>query len=147
MVNGSWLEKGVDATADTVTTDTARCVWERNRSKFDAIAEHYAQHWHLHPPERTLLERQRGHWHESDMLDIGVGGGRTSFTFAAITRSYVGVDYSPRMIDISRRVIGEDERVRFEVCDARDLAASGMGRSMSCFTALTASTALGMTIA
>ena len=93
-----------------------------NRFAFEAIAERYAEHWHLHPPERVLLQRLRGRWQDTDMLDLGVGAGRTAFTFAAIARSYVGIDYSPRMIEISRRVIGEDDQVRFEVCDARDLS-------------------------
>ena len=33
------------------------------------------------------------------VLDLGVGAGRTSYTFAAIAGEYVGVDYAPTMIE------------------------------------------------
>jgi SAM-dependent methyltransferase len=56
------------------------------------------------------------------MLDLGVGAGRTAHTFAALTKSYVGIDYAARMIDLSREAVREDARVRFEVGDARDLS-------------------------
>ena len=56
------------------------------------------------------------------MLDLGVGTGRTAYTFAALTRSYVGIDFAPRMIELAREMVEEDERTAFEVGDARDLS-------------------------
>lgn len=88
---------------------------------WDRLSDAYATDHALTPPERLLLELFRGRWATVDMLDLGVGAGRTAYTFAAITRSYVGLDFSPRMIDHARRAIGEDERTRFLVHDARDL--------------------------
>jgi SAM-dependent methyltransferase len=58
-----------------------------------------------------------------DMLDIGVGAGRTGYTFAPLVRRYVGVDYSPRMIAASEALLGKDENVTLQVTDARDLSA------------------------
>ena len=55
------------------------------------------------------------------MLDIGVGNGRTAFTFAALCATYLGIDYAPAMVANSRREVGEDERVTFAHADARDL--------------------------
>jgi SAM-dependent methyltransferase len=55
------------------------------------------------------------------MLDLGVGAGRTAY-FAAVARSYVGLDYSPRMVARSRERIGESPEVRFLEGDARDLS-------------------------
>jgi SAM-dependent methyltransferase len=59
------------------------------------------------------------------MLDLGVGGGRTTHVFAAITRRYVGVDYSPKMIDFCRSQYSEGPHVRFVLGDASDLSFLG----------------------
>jgi SAM-dependent methyltransferase len=96
----------------------------QNRSTWDRVVHDYQQK-HLHPSERTLLERWRGRWHEVDMLDLGVGGGRTAHVFAAITRRYVGVDYSPKMIDFCRSQYREGPNVRFVAGDASDLSFLG----------------------
>jgi SAM-dependent methyltransferase len=90
---------------------------------WDRLADDYASRWALDPPERELLARLRSMWPHVDMLDLGVGAGRTAYTFAALTRSYVGVDISPMMVERARLAVGEDERTRFLVGDARDLSA------------------------
>lgn len=94
---------------------------EHNQEVYDQQAEFY-QRFDLMPPERLLLQRFRDSWPRMDMLDLGVGAGRTAYTFAALTRSYVGVDYSPRLIELAREHVGEDERTRFALGDARDLS-------------------------
>jgi ubiquinone/menaquinone biosynthesis C-methylase UbiE len=54
------------------------------------------------------------------MLDIGVGGGRTTVHFAKAVEEYWGVDYSEEMIAACRkRFEADSRRVRFAVCDAR----------------------------
>lgn len=63
---------------------------------------------------RDFDDRFRG-----DVLDIGVGGGRTVEPLSAIARSYVGVDYSQAMVDLARR---DHPGVRLETADARDLS-------------------------
>jgi SAM-dependent methyltransferase len=95
-----------------------------NRSTWERVVQDYRQK-HLHPSERTLLERWRGRWHEVDMLDLGVGGGRTADVFAAITRRYVGIDYSAKMIDFCRLQYPEGPQVRFVLGDASDLSFLG----------------------
>jgi SAM-dependent methyltransferase len=76
----------------------------------------------LKPPEQVLLRRLKGSWHQLSMLDVGVGAGRTSFTFAAVAGRYVGIDVSPMMIELTRSRIGDDERVSFRVADVCDLS-------------------------
>ena len=50
-------------------------------------------------------------WAEGDVLDIGVGGGRTTGLLADDARSYVGIDISPEMLDLARdRFPGHDLR-------------------------------------
>ena len=92
-----------------------------NEELFARDAHHYFQ-MDLTPPERVFLDRVGTRWGSLAMLDLGVGAGRTAFTFGAICRQYVGVDYVPRMIELSRERVGESERCRFEVGDARDLS-------------------------
>lgn len=73
-------------------------------------------------PERTVMSLLRERLHEFEMLDLGVGSGRTAYTFAALVRRYVGLDYSPRMIERARGLLGTDERVELITGDARDLS-------------------------
>ncbi len=76
----------------------------------------------LEPVELRVLERFHGRWDEVDMLDIGVGAGRTALTFAPIVRSYLGIDYSEKMVALSKEVVSENDHVEFRVMDARDLS-------------------------
>jgi ubiquinone/menaquinone biosynthesis C-methylase UbiE len=79
----------------------------------------------LDASELWLLQRLRARWHEVDMLDLGVGAGRTAFTFSAICRTYVGLDPLEEMLALCRARVGESERVRFVRGDARDLRGVG----------------------
>src|SRR5690606_12109488 len=56
------------------------------------------------------------------ILDIGVGGGRTTPYLLDVSRDYIGVDYAPKMIKKCR---AQYPSVTFEVCDARDLSHFG----------------------
>jgi ubiquinone/menaquinone biosynthesis C-methylase UbiE len=94
---------------------------DQNREIMDRNADRYLER-HLTPPERLLLKSLKSRWCRIDMLDLGMGAGRTAYTFAAVARSYVGVDYSPRMVALSRANIGESSDVRFLEGDARDLS-------------------------
>jgi SAM-dependent methyltransferase len=76
----------------------------------------------LMPAERAVLGRLAPRIPDLDMLDLGVGSGRTGWTFAPLVRRYVGVDYSPRMIDAARQRLGDDAGVELLVGDARDLS-------------------------
>ena len=50
---------------------------------------------HLQPPERqTILRIMRPRLSAMRMLDVGVGGGRTTVHFADLVQEYAGVDYS-----------------------------------------------------
>ncbi len=79
----------------------------------------YARPDGLQKPEQTLLAQLGSSLRTMDMLDIGVGGGRTSRHFAPLARSYLGIDYSAAMIE---RCKLEFPSFRFAVADARHLA-------------------------
>ena len=97
---------------------------DANQAVFDRDAEIYTD-LSLTPPERKVLAEMRERLNEVEMLDLGVGAGRTGYTFAALVRRYVGLDYSPRMIERARQLLGEDDRVELVVGDARDLSSVG----------------------
>jgi len=57
--------------------------------------------------------------HETRVLEVGSGGGRWGFFFADKVGAYVGLDLSPKMVDIAEaeRVRRNLPNVRFECCD------------------------------
>ena len=60
------------------------------------------------------------------MLDLGIGGGRTTKHFVGRVREYVGVDYAPEMINVCRDRFPEWARAgAFKVCDARAMPILG----------------------
>lgn len=82
------------------------------------FVEYYARAEGLDPAEQALFTRYLSPG--MAMLDIGVGGGRTTPYLASVAKTYVGIDYSPEMIRSCRRKFPE---LRFEVCDAGDMSA------------------------
>lgn len=93
---------------------------EPNAQVYARVTSDYRQ-VHLEPAERVLLERVGTQWGSVAMLDLGVGAGRTAYTFAAICRLYIGLDYATAMIDACRSRLGETTRARYVVGDARAL--------------------------
>lgn len=94
---------------------------EPNQQVFDADVALFTD-MALMPAERAVLRRLAPRIPDLDMLDLGVGTGRTGWTFAPLTRRYVGVDYSPRMIEAARGRLGDEPGVELLVGDARDLS-------------------------
>nr|WP_246389279.1 class I SAM-dependent methyltransferase [Microvirga mediterraneensis] len=74
----------------------------------------------LQPPEAAILSILEPEIAGKRILDIGVGGGRTTRYLTGLSRDYIGIDYSPRMIQRCRQIY---PNVRFKECDARDLSA------------------------
>lgn len=60
----------------------------------DAV-RHYPRLAHLHPAEEVLFAAYGADLDGRAVLDIGVGGGRTTGHLAPLAREYVGLDYSP----------------------------------------------------
>jgi ubiquinone/menaquinone biosynthesis C-methylase UbiE len=87
------------------------------------IASVYARQSELLPVEQTILHLLLPELKTARMLDLGVGGGRTTLHFARCVREYVGVDYSASMIrECQRRFATYPDPLAFEVCDARSLS-------------------------
>ena len=96
----------------------------RNKDLYDlpAIAADYARQSCLQPPEETILRVMLPSLPKARMLDLGVGGGRTTVHFADKVREYVGADYSESMIlECRNRFAGGPPHISFTVCDARSM--------------------------
>jgi SAM-dependent methyltransferase len=78
---------------------------------------HYAGLDYLTPAERLLFETRLKPGFA--ILDLGVGGGRTTPYLSGIASDYIGVDYSEEMIRACRM---KYPNIRFEVADAADLS-------------------------
>lgn len=67
------------------------------------VADHYLnEKEELQKPEQTILKKFKNQFKDMNMLDLGVGTGRTTKFFADLVKEYVGVDYSAKMIDICK---------------------------------------------
>ncbi|WCO65856.1 class I SAM-dependent methyltransferase [Iamia majanohamensis] len=71
--------------------------------RFDdgAVVDAYREVDGLTPCERHLVEAHVPHG--ADVLDLGVGTGRTVGELRARAGTYVGIDLAPRMVEVARR--------------------------------------------
>jgi SAM-dependent methyltransferase len=110
-----------------MTTSAAR----HNQAYYEkgGIVRRYASMAALLPAEEALLERLRGELREGSLLDIGVGGGRTTVHFAPAVSSYTGADYASAMVEACRARFAEDlPKAEWAVADARSLPPAWIGR-------------------
>jgi ubiquinone/menaquinone biosynthesis C-methylase UbiE len=102
-----------------------------NKNTFETrdVVAFYDQISDLQIAERSILAIIRDNLQRMRMLDIGVGGGRTTRHFSRLVREYVGVDYSPAMVDICRtKFVGSVPEPSFFVCDATSMEMFPDGR-------------------
>ncbi len=95
-----------------------------NKKTYEArnVVRRYASVTQLQEPEKTILELIKSRLKDMRMLDIGVGGGRTTHHFAGLVKEYVGTDYSENMINACRKQFpSAGQNVSFKVCDVRDM--------------------------
>lgn len=85
----------------------------------ERVVNYYANNNDLHEAERKILERYAAAIGRAELLDVGVGAGRTVPHLRARCASYTGIDYAQPMIDRCRERFPD---ARLLCCDARDLA-------------------------
>lgn len=97
---------------------------EHNRAVYADIhtTKRYGSAMDLQAPEAFILSRIGAEFKDKRILDIGVGGGRTTPYLLEISSNYIGIDFSARMIAQCR---ARYPTASFEVCDARDLSRFG----------------------
>jgi ubiquinone/menaquinone biosynthesis C-methylase UbiE len=87
----------------------------------DIVAD-YARLAELFPSEIVALDRLRQLMPGPSVLDIGVGGGRTTIAFSEQASRYIGIDYSPAMIlACERRFASSAVPLEFCLGDVRQL--------------------------
>lgn len=79
--------------------------FEKNRRIYEeaGVAAHYARAEGLQPAEEVIAREHDEELRAASMLNVGVGGGRTTAYFGPKVRAYLGVDYSEAMIREVRR--------------------------------------------
>ncbi|HAC64294.1 MAG TPA: class I SAM-dependent methyltransferase [Cyanothece sp. UBA12306] len=88
-----------------------------------SIVKYYLHLRQLQPAEETIIKLLQKQLPKMTMLDIGVGGGRTTKYLSGMVEKYIGIDYSPEMIAAcKKRFYSAKDTVLFEVCDARNLS-------------------------
>lgn len=88
----------------------------------DVVAE-YASFDFIFGAEQLLVDELRRRDRPGAVLDLGVGGGRTTEPLAAVARTYVGVDVSLPMVEACRARFADrgELPVTFVAADARQL--------------------------
>lgn len=89
-------------------------VWSKTR-----VVAGYEKYSELQPPEETILSELQSEMTGKRILDIGVGAGRTTPHLLKLSKDYIGIDYSPQMVE---RCQTQYPSTAFDVCDARDLS-------------------------
>jgi ubiquinone/menaquinone biosynthesis C-methylase UbiE len=91
----------------------------QNTYENKSIAAWYGKFDVLFPAEKAIFDLVLASKPEVDMVDLGIGGGRTTRHLAQRCKSYIGFDYSAAMVEEARRATGESHTL-FQA-DARDL--------------------------
>src|SRR4051812_23295021 len=73
----------------------------------------------LYPAEKVLFRNLADKIVGKKILDIGIGGGRTTDYFAKLDCDYTGVDY---IEDFARSVSEKYKHLTIKQCDARNMA-------------------------
>jgi SAM-dependent methyltransferase len=89
----------------------------RDRYNAPEIVDEYTDVDGLSPAEQHLFDRNLRSG--MDILDLGVGAGRTTHLLRSLARRYVGIDYAEGMIERCRQRFPDAE---FLVADAADLS-------------------------
>ncbi len=97
---------------------------DKNKETYTAsnIVWHYAQLSQLQPAEKTILNLLKNQLSTMKMLDIGIGGGRTTHHFSPLVGEYTGIDYSAEMIAAcQQRFSKSSQPMSLAVADARSM--------------------------
>ena len=98
---------------------------DKNKTTYSRsnIVRYYQQLAMLQPAEKAILEMFRDRLPTMKMLDLGVGGGRTTQYFATLAAEYTGIDYSTEMITAcQQRFAHSPQSMSLKVVDARDMS-------------------------
>jgi ubiquinone/menaquinone biosynthesis C-methylase UbiE len=99
-----------------------RAFGDANGYEIPDWVEWYAQQHALFPPEQVVLDKFKGRFPTMKMLDIGIGGGRTTCHFAELAQEYVGIDFDKYMLQACKqRFHNTSEKISFHHGDVRSM--------------------------
>ncbi len=84
----------------------------------DKIVDSYRKGNYLDKPEVMFLYKFEEELKSKRMLDIGIGGGRTTRYFAHRVNKYIGIDYSKNMVEACQTDFPD---LTFMQCDVRNM--------------------------
>lgn len=95
---------------------------EKNQKTYNSgkVVHWYSTLQEITPVEAKVFEEHRVLLLNARLLDIGIGGGRTSVYLKDRCKKYVGIDYSQEFIKTTKHKLPE---LDLRVMDARDLSA------------------------
>jgi ubiquinone/menaquinone biosynthesis C-methylase UbiE len=93
----------------------------RHAYKKENVIKIYIGQPKLFKAEGILMEKYHEKLKNSVFLDIGVGGGRTTYFVAPVVNKYYGVDYSSNFVSHVSGKFEHNENTVIEFGDARDL--------------------------
>lgn len=105
------------------TVDANDAAWRRFYSAASVVAE-YRDDQRLQPAEVTIFSLIAADLATARLLDVGVGGGRTTQHLAGVCRDYTAIDYSDAMVEVCRQRYRDAPwyaAERFRQADARAL--------------------------
>ena len=100
------------------TTSIVDKVNQRTMSSPDAV-QTYVDYTKITAAERAIFEQLHDEVRGSPILDLGVGAGRTVNLLRDLSKNYIGIDYTPEMLEVCRRRFPD---VDFQLSDARNLS-------------------------
>lgn len=94
-----------------------------SRSTYESkdVVDFYVAQKDLQRPEKSIVDALASALPQARLLDVGIGGGRTTEHLAPLVREYVGVDYAAGMVEACRKRFGHLKNATFFEADARDL--------------------------
>lgn len=88
-----------------------------------SVAVTYGKKQGLQIPEIMALKRIQSELGKiRTILDVGVGGGRTTEYLVGIADRYVGIDYSEEMISLCKKKFSHHRNATFLYCDVRNMS-------------------------
>ena len=105
-----------------LTSNTMGVLNNQKIYESDDVVAYFTEQDALQKPEATILNEFKTRLSQMRMLDIGVGAGRTTTYFAPLSKEYLGIDYSSKMIQACKAKFKKyHSRVSFLKADARTM--------------------------
>lgn len=91
---------------------------DRDRGTYEdpQVVARYGRTPVLQRPEQTIFDELGSELAGMDMLDLGVGAGRTAWFFAPRVKTYLGLDYARTMIDRCKEDLPDYEFIVGDAC-------------------------------